>query len=178
MPRVLTELGETFRSWLPVAFRDSPDHLAVIHCLASELERLEASIEVVRAQMFPQSADVLLKLWEWQLGMTIEPVGLTLDERRDLVLAGMLKLKGTPSGSDWVENVSKIIGEGGWTYSEHPVGSPYTIRVSLPAPPASGTYQRTLSLLRDITPAHLALDVVFAGGFVLDTSQADNQTLE
>jgi hypothetical protein len=60
----LTELGQTFRSWLPVALRDSPDHLAVLHCLAHEVERLEGSIETVRAQFFPQSADLLLKVYE------------------------------------------------------------------------------------------------------------------
>lgn len=178
MPRVLTELGETFRSWMPVAFRESPDHLAVIHAVSKEIERLEDSIEQVRAQFFPSTADVLLKLWEWQLGITVAPVGLTIEQRRELVEAGMLKLKGTPSGSDWKLNVDAIIGSGAWTYEEHPAGSPYTVRVSLPAPPASGTFLRTVALLRDITPAHMALDVVFEGGFVLDTSGLDIQTLE
>jgi hypothetical protein len=178
----LTPLGVTFRSWLPVILRDSPDHLAVLHCCARELERLEAKIEQVRAQFFPQTADILLKVYEAELKTTIEPAGATLDERRQTVLAMLRKMKATPSGLDWQENVTRLIGAG-WSYSEHDVdepGSPpaYTIRVELPFPPSSSRYAQVERLLRDITPAHLDLLVVFTGGFILDQSQLDQEALQ
>lgn len=178
----LTERGQMFRSWLPVGLRDSPDHLAVLHALAHELDRLEASIETVRAQFFPQTADVLLGVYEHELKLTVEPEGLTLDERRTRVLAMLLKSRSTPAGTDWQDNVTLLVGSG-WTYAEHDPDDPdspseYTVVVRLPFPPASTLYALTERLLREITPAHLDLVVTFAGGFVLDQSQLDQEALQ
>jgi hypothetical protein len=178
----LTELGQTFRSWLPVALRDSPDHLAVLHCLAHEVERLEGSIETVRAQFFPQSADLLLKVYEAELGITVEPAGATLDERRSTVIAMLRRAKSDPSGITWQDNVTRLVGTG-WSYAEHDPSDPssppeYTVRVTLPFAPSSGRYAQTERLLRDIIPAHLDLVLTFAGGFVLDESQLDQEALQ
>lgn len=181
MPRPLTERGEEYRSWLPERLRDSPDHLAVIHAQSRELDRLEAAIEQVRVQFFPQTADILLGLWERVLGLTVEPSGVTIAERRGYVIARLRALASTPEGRDWVANVSSMVGPG-WEYEEHVPGdvtSPpeNTIRVTLPYPPTSSLYQQTERLIRDITPAHLDLIVTFSGGFVLDQSQLDQEQM-
>lgn len=181
-PALLTDLGELHRSWLPVALRDSPDHLAVIHPIAKEIERLEATVETVRAQFFPQTADILLKAWEAELGITIEPVGVSVADRRDIVIAFLRKLRSTPSGSDWVADITELVGSG-WSYEEHipgDAGSPpeNTIRIHLPFAPSSTLYARTERLIREITPAHLDLILAFTGGFLLDQSQLDQETLQ
>jgi hypothetical protein len=180
--RVLTARGEQWRSWLPVVVRDSPDHLAVIHACAVEMERLEAAIEQVRQQAFPQHADVLLKVWEFMLRITIEPVGVSLADRRLVVLATLRKMRSTPEGRDWVDNVTALVGPG-WTYEEHDphdAGSPppYTVRISLPFAPSSSAYARAETLIRDITPAHLDLILAFPGGFLLDESQLDQEAVQ
>lgn len=182
MARVLTAKGELWRSWLPVVLRDSPDHLAVIHALAVEMELLESRIEEVRRQFFPQHADVLLKVWEFMLRITIEPEGLTIAERREIVLATLRKMRSTPEGRDWVDNVTALVGAG-WTYEEHnpaDAGSPpvNTVQITLPYPPDSSAYARAEALVRDITPAHLDLVVTFTGGFLLDQSQLDQEALQ
>lgn len=179
-PALLTERGELYRSWLPVIFRDSPEHLAVVHALAVETERLEDAIETVRLQFFPQTADVLLKAWEFELRTTVEPVGQTVAQRRNTVLA-LLARSSSETGLDWQANVTRLIGPG-WSYEEHIAGdatSPpaNTVRVVLPFPPGSDLYTQTERLLRDITPAHLDLQLQFSSGFLLDESQLDQEGL-
>lgn len=179
--RPLTARGREWLDWLPVVLRESPDHLAVLHSLARESERMEAAIELARAQAFPQTADVLLKVWEHELGITVEPAGQTLVQRRATVIAMLRRMRGTPAGRDWESNVTALVGSG-WTYEEHvpgDVGSPpeNTVRVELPFAPSSGSYARAERLIRQITPAHLDLIVQFIGGFVLDESQLDQEGL-
>lgn len=178
---VLSPLGVEWRSWLPTALRDSPDHLAVLHSVAREVERLEGAVEQVRAQFFPQTADVLLKVYEAQLGITVEPVGQTLADRRATVMAMLRKQRATPAGTDWQENVTRLVGTG-WSYQEHDPANaasppPYTVRVQLPFEPASSNYAQVERLLRDITPAHLDLVVTYSGGFQLDRSQLDQEAV-
>lgn len=183
MARELTLKGQIWRSWMPVVLRDSPDHLAVIHACAREVERLEGKVEQVRMQFFPQHADVLLKVWEFMLRVTVEPEGLTVEQRRALVIATLRKMRSTPYGRDWVANVTALVGEG-WTYEEHEPGvgtSPPTdtIRINLPFPPDSSSYARAEALIRAITPAHV--DIVLAnpegGGFILDQSELDQEAV-
>lgn len=177
----LTPMGVTWRGWLPVVLRDSPEHLAVIHAVAKETERLEAAIESVRAQFWPQTATFLLKAWEAMLRLAMEPGSLTEAQRRDLALVYLRKLHETGEGRDWKENVSLLVGPG-WSYEEHIPGdgaSPpaYTLRITLPFPPSGDLYARTERLLREVTPAHLDLILQSSGGFVLDQSQLDQEGL-
>lgn len=180
-PSVLTARGEQLRSTLPVILRDSPDYLALIHPFAMEMDRLDAAKESVRSQFFPASADMLLKAWEAQLGLPIEPPDLTLAQRRNLVFAYLRRQAGTPEGEVWVALVAALVGPG-FTYEEHDVDnvdSPpaYTVRVTVPFAPSSGNFRRIEALLREITPAHLDLIVQFSGGFVLDESELDQEGL-
>lgn len=184
MPRVLSEMGERWRAMLPVRLRDSPEHLAVINAQAREFEMIEAAAAVVRAQFFPQTADVLLSAWEHELRITIEPEGTTVEERRELVLATLQRMRSTPEGRDWAGNVTALIGPG-WTYSEHIPGDVSTppegtIRIDLPFPPTSASYARVEALIRVITPAHLDIELASppGSGFTLDVSQLDQEGLQ
>lgn len=180
-PRVayLNALGATYRAALPVVFRDSPDHLAVLNAITKEMQRLEDAIETVRLQFFPQTADILLKVWEAQLGTTVEPASQTVAQRRNTVIAYLHRLSATPSGLDWVANVTRLIGPG-WTYKEHIVGDATTppantIRITLPFPPTASLYAQVESLIRAITPAHLDIELFSATGMQWDLSQWDQQ---
>jgi hypothetical protein len=178
----MTPLGLAWRDRLPVVLRDSPEHLAVIHSTMREVERLEAAIEQVRRQFFPQQADILLKVWERQVGITVEPPGWTIEQRRTAVVAQLRKMRSSPSGADWMADVSLLVGAG-WTYAEHVPGdvtSPPadTVRIELPFPPTSGMYGLIERTLREMIPAHVDLVVTFSGGFVLDESQLDQEAMQ
>lgn len=179
-PSVLTPRGLAMLAMLPPQVRESPDYQGVIHAQAREVELLESKIEAVRAQLNPLTADeLLLKAWEALLGLTVEPVGLTVAQRRTTIVAFLQRLKTSPFGSDWEENVTRLVGPG-WTYAEHDGSDPsspppYTIRVQLPFAPTSRLYLLLERLLRDITPANLDIELQYVGGFILDESQLDQE---
>lgn len=178
-PDLLTPLGQAFRDAAPVALRDDPDYLAIWHADARECERLAVKIELVRSQFVPATADVLLKVWEVQVGTTIAPEGKTDEERRQVIAARLLMMSADASGLAWQEKVTTLIGPS-WTYEEHDPavpGSPAanTVRVHVAFPPDSGRYRLVERMLEDITPAHVDVVLVFTGGFQLDRSQMDQQ---
>lgn len=176
----MTELGLAFRDAAPVIYRDSPEHLAQWHCLAKELERVAARIEVVRDQFFPQRASLLLGVYERLVGVTVNPPGVALDDRRRLVLAGLRKMAGDGSGLAWQDQLTNLIGAGSWDYTEHIPGDSSTpaadvVRVSLPFSPATSRFAQVKRFVRDITPAHVDVAYVYSGGFLLDESELDEQ---
>lgn len=177
-PSVFTPLTLQMLGSLPPQLRDSVDYQAVQHALARELALLQSRIETVRAQFNPRTADgTLLKGWEALLRLTVEPVGQTVAQRRATVIAMLQRLRTSPAGSDWEAAVTRLLGAG-WTYQEHVEGDAttppaYTIRVKLPYPPSGNLYPLTLRLLRDITPAHLDIQLQYTGGMVWDESQWD-----
>lgn len=178
-PALLTPLGIAFRDSAPVVLRDDPDYLGAWHALARECERLAVQVELVRAQFVPDTADLLLKVWEVQVGTTVEPVGKTLADRRQIVKARLLMMTSDASGLAWQERVTTLIGPS-WTYEEHdpdvPTSPPGdTLRVTVPFPPTSGRYAMVARMLEEVTPAHVDVVIVYSGGFVLDESQLDQQ---
>lgn len=178
----LTPLGQEWREELPVVLRDSPDHLAVLHSVCREIERCEAAIETVRDQFFPTRATLLLGVWERLLGLTAEPEGVSLEDRRLLVLVYLRKMRNQGSGTEWQQIVTRLVGPS-WSHQEHDPADPDsppadTLRVTLPFPPTSSVYARIERLLGIITPAHLDLEVVYDAGFVLDESQLDQEVIQ
>lgn len=166
---------------IPMVLERDPDIRASLYAQAKEVERLDAHVERLRRNLFPQTADEIgLLWWESMLGLTIEPPGLTVDERRQIVLAfyRVSGLEGT--GLAWEASVTRFVGAG-WTYREHEpaVGSPaaYTIQITVPFPPGSAGYARLRSLLALITPANLEIFVSSADGFILDESGLDVEVL-
>lgn len=175
--RPLTALGIQMRDALPPVLRDSNDYLAIIHALSRELERLEDSIEVVRAQLNPSTADVLLNAWEWMVKLPVGGAGETIDQRRAKVIGRLRKLLTQAEGQQWVAAITDLIG-GGWTYEEHIPGdgsSPPadTLRITLPFAPDTDAYDGAVTQIRELTPAHLDIAWESAGGFILDESELD-----
>lgn len=168
---------------MPPFWRDDPDVQAIVHCQAREHERKQAKLDALVANLFPQSADAsLLPAWEWLVGTTINPVGLTVAQRRDTVMAYLATLRAAGTGLWWEETVTKVVGPG-WSYQEHlesdPTSPPAgTIEIVLPFAPSSSTYAQTEALLRRITDSHIDLVVTFSGGFLLDQSLLDQEALQ
>jgi hypothetical protein len=165
---------------LPPVLHNDPDIRAVVYCYAREGARQEATVDDLIAQFFPQHATELgLAWWEALLRTTRSPAGEDVAQRRATVMSLLQKMSASPSGTDWVANVTMLAGAG-WTYAEHVPGdasSPpeYTVLITLPFPPASSLYALTEALLREVTPAHLDIILAYSGGFVLDQSQLDQE---
>lgn len=179
--RTLTPLGLEMLESLPPVLRDSADYQAIIHAEAKEIERLEASLELVRAQFNPGTASVLLGVWERITRQTVAPVGKSEAERQAAITARLRKLLSIGYGSAWEEQITALIGPG-WDYKEHipgdgtspPVG---TLRIILPFPPEGSRYLEALAQIREVTHAHLEIEFESAGGFLLDESRLDLEEL-
>lgn len=174
--RILTPLGEEMRDSLPPVLRESPDYLAVIHAIAKECELAAAAIETVRRQFNPSHADLLLGVWERITRQTVNPP-LTIAERQAAVTARLRKMLTIGEGSAWEEQVSAIVGIG-WSYTENIPGDPTSppagmLRITIPFPPEGSRYAEALLRIREVTPAHLAIEFASASGFVLDVSEMD-----
>lgn len=177
--RPLTPLGVRMRDSLPVVLRGSHDYLAVIHAYAKELELLEGAIEAVRAQLNPLTADVLLSAWEAELALPVGGGGGTSAARIAAIVARLRKITGQSEGREWVAAITEIVG-GGWTYAEHNPAdgtSPAegVIRVTIPFASGTSRFIEAATQIRELTPAHLVLDLQSSTAFTLDLSQLDVQ---
>lgn len=117
------------------------------------------------------SVPSFLEIWERIVGLNEAPPNLTLQQRRDRVVAFRRQAKGQASGLAWEEAVTALIGTG-WTYTEHIEGDVSTpnvhvVRVNLSV--GSGTDEAEIAekLLREITPAHIDLEINHGEGFQL-----------
>jgi hypothetical protein len=163
--------------WLPTILRDAPEFVAIVYAFSRELTRLEGRIEQVRAQFFPQKADVLLGVWETMLRTTVAPATLTLDQRRSRAVSLAQRMTATPAAKRWAQMITDVVGDG-WSYDRHDpadLSSPPTdtLRVWLPFPVGSEQYEQAKDFVRAITPAHLDIEFNFPGGFVLDDASLD-----
>lgn len=191
-PDAITAKGRAFIDALPVRVREDPDIVAVQHCYGKEAELLDVAREGLVANAFPEHADEAgLAWWEWLLGTTVAPVGLTVEQRRATVVAFEEALRTSGSGRWWEETLERIVGPG-FDYREyHPDGQPPppgggtppsnpppgTIIIELPFPPSAGLYAATETLIRRITDAHIDIVLTSGDGFVLDQSQLDQEPL-
>lgn len=175
--RELTPLGEEMLEALPPVLRDSADYQAVIHAIAKETELAAEAMELVRRQFNPATADVLLGVWERVTRQTVEPAGSTISERQEAVTARLRKMLSVGEGSAWVQQVTALIGAG-WSYEENIPGdltSPPAgvLRIKLPFPPEGSRYTEAHDAIREVTPAHLELELEETTAFRLDQSELD-----
>ena len=180
-PDLITDLGWEFINSLPPALRDDPTNRAILHCSAKEAERLQETIDFVRAQMNPVTAgDTGLQLWERLLRL---PIGLgTEAERRSRVVGRYRALEGDPSGANWIQRVSDRLAGAPWSYLEHNPGDPLSpapqvVRILIPFLPGTGAWDRITQIIADETPSELGLEFVTTEGFILDEDQLDIDTL-
>lgn len=175
--RILTALGEEMRDSLPPVLRESPDYLAVVHALAKEVERARATLELVRQQLNPATATLLLGVWERITRQTVAPVGKSEAERQAAITVRLRKMLSFGHGSAWEEQIDALVGPG-WSYEENVPGEPSsppagTLRIKLPFPPSGSRYLEALDAIREVTHAHLEIEFVSEAGFLLDESHFD-----
>lgn len=175
-PRVLTALGQEFLEEIPHQFRRDPDIRAVIDVKSREVQRLRDRLEALSAGVFPQldSAGAYTAIWEFTLGLSVNPDGYTLADRRSRVLAFLQKLHRTGSGLDFEQTASQLMGIT-WTYQEHIPGDALsppenTIRVKIAYASSSLKAADIRALLRAIIPAHLEIQVQYDEGFIIGDS--------
>lgn len=174
---LLTPYGRELMSWLPPVLQESEDYMAVMHPLSMELARLEDKIELVRDQFFPQTADILLWAWERLVQTAEVPAGVSLEDRRAVVMALLRRGRGVKLGAAWESRVEGIVGPG-WSYQEYdpdiPAGPPEgTVRIVVAFAPGSASFATARDAIRAVTPAHLAIELSSADGFRLDLSHLD-----
>jgi uncharacterized protein YmfQ (DUF2313 family) len=168
------------RSFIPLTYRmlddmppyeaDEPMIQLYVDTVARELQRIYDAGQVLRHQFWPQNADEdyqALAMWEGILGLPIEPNGVRPPARRAIVMA-KLRARHVSSGLRWVELLTAALGSEVWTYQEGP--EDYTIRISIPFKEGSWRAGQVAQAARDITPAHLVIDVDYTDGFILNES--------
>lgn len=179
--RPLTALGLAMIADLPARLRGSSDYQAVMHAGAREVEMLEASVEQVRSQFNPGSADLMLGAWEAETRLPVGGLGASIGQRQARVIVRLRKLLGVSEGLEWEQSITEIVGPG-WTYLEHIEGDltgppASTLRIALPFPPAGSAYTEALREIREVTPAHLDIEFSSGSGFILDESHLDLEGL-
>jgi len=154
---------------------EDPNIRAVLHVFAKEGERIEAALNEIRDNGIPARVTALGASWhERQLGLVVNPVGVSLTERRERIVAGY-QTKQSAYGSSWENDVTGLVGGTGWTYTEDAATA--TVTVYLPWGALSDPFLRIKAQIVTLAswPCHLDLSVQSTGGFILDQSQLDNQ---
>jgi hypothetical protein len=173
MDRTMTDTGLERVEDVPYFLRDDPQVRGLLDVMQRELDRVEALIENIRLQWFPQFTitESFLRMWEFNLGMPVAPPGLA-EEQRALLIATHRRKRTTAQGQDWVATLNEAFGAGVWDYTEDYL--PYTVRLIIPYGSTDITALGILALARQITPAHLDLVVTYstgtAGGFIIGVS--------
>lgn len=180
--RPLTTLGRRMLNRWPPFLQDVPEFRAIAHASARLVTYVDGLVEQTRRQFSPRLADVALREWEAVFLAPIEPPGQTIDQRHTTVLAYLRRLRGTPYGTTWNEKVGLLVGPGFTAFEHDPddVTSPaaYVVKLAIPFAPGSERYNQLLAGLREITPAHEDIQLVYdADGFLLDLSLLDLEEL-
>lgn len=170
----LTAAGRIYLNMIPPFLRNDPTMVAILEAGGRQLAALEAAVESIKDEIFPQTATRLLAMDELWLDLTVEPAGMTVEQRRQIVFAFMMRIMSSGTGAEWEENMSAYFG-GDWRYEEHDPddpGSPpaFTVNVFIPFAPGSvGAYVGE-QLAQAISPANLVINVTYESGFILGES--------
>jgi len=159
---------------VPQFERQSYEINAVLRAVDNELARIRAAQAAMILNWFPLTADAMLDRFESMLGLPTDPATENLVQRRNIVLAYMRRLRSEGGGLDWEANMDSLAGTGTWSYAEHNPADPesppaYTVNVAIPQVLARVGW----SFVRDITPAHLAINESYTGGWLVGESLLD-----
>lgn len=172
MPKTVSDAGEAMFDTMPFYYRADPAAQSIIDPLARELARLEDFLETVRRQWYPQfAADDYgqLGLREEQLGIAIEPAGVSIEQRRNIVQAyENSRLSG--SGADWIILLTIAVGGTPWKHDENDPGD-YDLRLTISFQEGSITVGQVEQLADAITPAHLNLALSYEQGFIVGVNR-------
>jgi hypothetical protein len=101
----------------------------VAACYGREIERAEAKAEALRREMLPNMTDQLVSAWEVLTGIVVTTPDMTIEQRREAIMARIRQIYSAGSGDDWVQAVDTLLA-GQWTYEEH---LPYANLLTNPA---------------------------------------------
>lgn len=179
--------AELARKFLPLTLRmlddmppyeaDEPMIQVFVDSVARELQRVWDTANLFRHEFWPQNADEdfkALSMWEGILGLPIQPDGIRPPARRNIVMA-KLRARHVTSGKRWVELLTAMLGSENWSYVEGPFA--YTVTITIPYSSGSWRAGRLIQHARAITPAHIAIDVNYSEGFILNESLLSSGTL-
>lgn len=160
---------------MPPEYASEPVLVALINAYCLDCDRIEDMLKAVQSGFFPQLADDnyrMLGMLEFQSGLPVEPVGATVSERRQKVMA--LRTRSLVAASDWVAAITEALGTTSWDHVEVP-GRSVTIVVAY----SSTGYQAGVlgQIARKITPAHMSVGGSYSQGFILGSSLLGVQAL-
>lgn len=143
--------------YVPQYYRDSIVASGLLNAEAVEIAKLNADIYDVLDQFFIDRATWGLSRWEQIFGITAEPTA-TYEQRRE-VLRGKMRGVGKVSVS-LIENVAEAYANGDVEVSVD--NAAYTLTITFVGVFGVPTQIDALKAnLRDIIPAHMAIDYVF-----------------
>ena len=152
---------------LPPFEQSSYEVQAVLGVIANELARLDAARLALIQNFFPLTADALLPLFEQLLGLPVNPPA-SLALRHQLVAAYMQRLKSEGRGLDWTAAITAAVGTINWNLSgarSRQSGLAGRLHGQRQHPAVSAGI--AWPLIRDITPAHVAIVEGYTGGFLV-----------
>lgn len=114
----LTDTARRLLADLPPFEQDSPTIQRVVDTMARELDRVDAAVTAVKAEVVPSTSAVVLRAWEALFKLPIAPVNKTLAQRRAAVVAYLTALGSSGSGEDWEASMTALLGSG-WSYTEY-----------------------------------------------------------
>lgn len=165
MPSVLADRTVDLLEDLPPYLAADAYAQATLDPLVREFDRIEQSMTRLRDKMMPQLCDDEFRtaaLWETILELPVEPTGVSIEERRALILSHIRK-RTASSSADWVDSLTNAIGsEWGWE-----LGPGVGLTIRLPVIEGTFTAGQVYALARAITPAHLPLTVLYGEGFIV-----------
>jgi hypothetical protein len=152
------DINRAMYDYLPSYYEDIREARAIIDAESAQFEQLYADIADVLAQFFVDTATWGLANWERICGIPTDE-SKPIDQRRSVIKS---KLRGIGTVTvDLIKNVAEAYYNGQVEVTEQP--SLYTVKIKfvskLGVPPNLADIQNAL---REIIPAHLAIDFEFS----------------
>jgi uncharacterized protein YmfQ (DUF2313 family) len=162
---------------MPPYLTSDPLVIAIMQAFGGEYQRIEDAQSAVSDAAFPSQANdellptgamvTLAQMWETLLGLPVNPVGVTILERRAKICA-QIQTRTAGSGSDWVATLTAALGATPWSYEEGP--GDYQVTIFIPHDVGSYSAEQLLILARKITPAHIDIVPAYDTGFLIGIS--------
>ena len=81
-----------------------------------------------------------------------------------------MKRRRAGAGAGWVELITLVLNSGAWTHTENDPDD-YELTLEIPFPSTSFVAGGTEQLLRDVSPAHLQITIVYTDSFRVGISE-------
>lgn len=179
--RTVGARGLEWLATLPPFLRKDATMQAIADANGQEWDILDTYLDELQRNVIAVTVSEHLDVWEWFLGLTVNPAGQTAGQRLTTILAFMSRATLDGSGLSWESVTTNVLGTG-WAYQTNIPGDGTTpaanvVRVTLPFASTSTQASVALILLRSITPANTDLIFIFSDSFQLDVSQLDDDLL-